>query len=140
MHVQHTTNAKYTKYLHLGNEILLEHKCNINQNKTKQGKCLLPLNICIFPITFSPYECAQGRISLPKNVHMSHLEMTKHTNILSPILSRIDKWIKRKGGKENKIWTRVKDDVWGVMCFSHAFFVGTFLANFSQARRKMHWS
>ena len=29
LHVQHTTNAKYTKYLHLGIKILLGHKCEV---------------------------------------------------------------------------------------------------------------
>ena len=29
LHVQHTTNAKYTKYLHLGIKILLRHKCEV---------------------------------------------------------------------------------------------------------------
>ena len=47
-----------------------------NKHKVKQGflikECLLPLNICISPMDFSPYECARGRISPPKNVHMSH--------------------------------------------------------------------
>ena len=29
LHIQHTTNAKYTKYLHLGIKILLWHKCEV---------------------------------------------------------------------------------------------------------------
>ena len=29
LHIQHTTNAKYTKYLHLGIKILLGHKCEV---------------------------------------------------------------------------------------------------------------
>ena len=29
LHVQHSTNAKYTKYLHLGYEILLGHKSEV---------------------------------------------------------------------------------------------------------------
>ena len=29
LHVQHTTNAKYTKYLHLGIKILLGHKSEV---------------------------------------------------------------------------------------------------------------
>ena len=29
LHVQHSTNAKYTKYFHLGNKILLGHKCEV---------------------------------------------------------------------------------------------------------------
>ena len=37
-------------------------------------------------MAFSPYECVRGQISPPKNVHMSHIEMTKHTGILSGIL------------------------------------------------------
>ena len=40
-------------------------------------KCLLPLSICISPMAFSPYECAQGRISPSKNMHKSYIEMTK---------------------------------------------------------------
>ena len=91
LHVQHLNNAKYTKYLHQRYKILLGYKCNIKQNKTKQGflikKCVLTLGIHISPMAFSPYKCAWGRISPPKNVHMSHIEMTKHTGILSSILS-----------------------------------------------------
>ena len=52
-----------------------------NKHKVKQGflikECLLPLDICIYPMDFSPYECARGRISPPKNVHKSHIEMMK---------------------------------------------------------------
>ena len=29
LHVQHTTNAKYTKYMHLGYKILLGYKCEV---------------------------------------------------------------------------------------------------------------
>ena len=29
LHVQYSTNAKYTKYLHLGIKILLWHKCEV---------------------------------------------------------------------------------------------------------------
>ena len=29
LHVQHTTNAKYTKYLHLGIKMILGHKCEV---------------------------------------------------------------------------------------------------------------
>ena len=29
LHVQHTTNAKYTKYMHLGYKILLVYKCEV---------------------------------------------------------------------------------------------------------------
>ena len=29
LHVQYTTNAKYTKYLHLGYKILLGYKCEV---------------------------------------------------------------------------------------------------------------
>ena len=36
---------------------------------------------------FSPYKCARDRISPPENVYMSHIEMTKHSGILSSILS-----------------------------------------------------
>ena len=39
------------------------------------------------PMAFFPYKCAQGRVSPPKNVHMSHIEMMKHTDILFGILS-----------------------------------------------------
>ena len=110
----HTTNAKYTKYMHLGT-ILPGHKCEVlktywhrtqstikhreNRHKVKQGflikEFLLPFDICISPMNFSPYECAQGRISPLKNVHISH-------KIFSPFLSRIDKWINRKEGKKRR--------------------------------------
>ena len=81
-----------------------------NKHKVKQGflikEFLLPFGICISPMTFSPYECARGRITPPKNVHMSHIEMMKHIGILSgihsPFLSRIDKTIKRKKGKKRR--------------------------------------
>ena len=40
-----------------------------NKHKVKQGflikECLLPLDICISSIDFSPYECARGRITPP---------------------------------------------------------------------------
>ena len=65
-------------------------------------KCLLPLGIYIYSMAFSPYECARGRISPPKSVRMSYIEMTKHTGIFSPFLSQIDKLIKRKGGGKKK--------------------------------------
>ena len=38
-------------------------------------------------MTFSPYECARGRISSLEIVHMSHIEMTKHFSIHFGILS-----------------------------------------------------
>ena len=57
-------------------------------------------------MAFSPYEYARGRITLPKSVHMSHIEMMIHTSILSgilsPFLSRIDKLIKRKKGMKRR--------------------------------------
>ena len=89
------------------------------KHKVKQGflikECFLPLDICISPMNFSPYECARCRITPPKNVHMSH-KMTKHTGILSGILSpfllRIDKWIKRKEGKKRRY--EQGQDAWGV--------------------------
>ena len=68
-------------------------------------------------MAFSPYECAQGRISHPKNVHMSHIEMTIYTSILSSILSLFvtnRQMNQEEGGKEEKIWTRLKDDAWDV--------------------------
>ena len=81
-----------------------------NKHIVKQGflikECFLPLGICISPMIFSPYECAQGRITPLKSVHMSHIEMTTQTcilfGILSPFLSRIDKKIKRKKGKKRR--------------------------------------
>ena len=81
-----------------------------NKHIVKQGflikECFLPLGICISPMIFSPYECARGRITPPKSVHMSHIEMTTQTcilsGILSPFLSRIDKTIKRKEGKKRR--------------------------------------
>ena len=58
-------------------------------------------------MVFSPYECAQGRISPPKNMHMSHIEMTKHTGILSGILSPLfvtnRQMNQEEGEKEKKI-------------------------------------
>ena len=75
-----------------------------------------PLSICISPMAFSPYECEWGRNFPPKNVHMSHIEMTKHTGILfgilSPFFSQIDKWIKRKEGKKRRY--EQGQDAWGV--------------------------
>ena len=57
-------------------------------------------------MTFSPYECAQGRITLPKSVHMNNIEMTIQTcilsSILSPFLSQIEKTTKRKEGKKRR--------------------------------------
>ena len=54
-----------------------------NKHKVKQTKlgflmkrCLLPIGICIFPMAFFSYKCARGKISPPKNVHMSHIKMT----------------------------------------------------------------
>ena len=76
-----------------------------NKHKVKQGflkKYFLLLGICISAMAFSPQKCTRGRISPPKNVHMSHIEMTKHIGILSPFLSRIDKWLKRKEGKKRR--------------------------------------
>ena len=81
-----------------------------NKHKVKQGflkkECLLPLGICISPMTFSLYECAQGRITPPKSVHISHIEMRIQTcilsSILSPFLSQIGKIIKRKEGKKRR--------------------------------------
>ena len=86
-----------------------------NKHKVKQGflikECLLPLDICISPMNFSPYECAQGRITPPKNVHMSH-KMTKYTDILSGIPSPFfvtnRQMNQEEGGKEKKIWTRTR--------------------------------
>ena len=37
-------------------------------------------------MTFSPYECARGRITPPKSVHMSHIEMMIQTCKLSGIV------------------------------------------------------
>ena len=96
-----------------------EKKQNVRQ--TKQGflikRCLPPLSICISPMAFSPYECAWGRISHPKNVHMSHIEMMIHSSILSstfPLFVMNRQTNQEEGGKEKKIWTMVKDDAWGV--------------------------
>ena len=71
-----------------------------------------PLSICISPMAFSPYKYAQVKISLPKNMHMSRMEMTIHFGILSPFLSRIDKWIKRNEGKKRRYEQGY--DAWGV--------------------------
>ena len=87
-----------------------------NKHKVKQGflikECLLPLGICISPMAFLPYECAWGRITPSKSVHMSHIEMMIQTCILSPFLSWIDKTIKRKERK--KIRYEQGYDAWGV--------------------------
>ena len=76
-----------------------------NKHKVKQGflikECLLPLDICISPMNFSLYECARGRLSPPKNVHMSH-------KIFSFFLSQIDKGIKRNEGKKMKLKRKKK--------------------------------
>ena len=40
LHVQHTTNAKYTKYLHLGIKILLGHKCEVLKTYYRHLKVL----------------------------------------------------------------------------------------------------
>ena len=48
---------------------------------------------------------------------MSHIEMTIYTSILSSILSLFvtnRQMNQEEGGKEEKIWTRLKDDAWGV--------------------------
>ena len=75
-----------------------------------------PPCICISPMTFSPYECAWVRITPLKSVHMSHIEMTIQTcilsGILSPFLSWIDKIIKRKKGKKRRYEQGY--DAWGV--------------------------
>ena len=63
-------------------------------------------------MAFSPYKCAWGRISPPKNVHMSHIEITIQTCILSPFLSQIDKTIKRNEGKKRRYEQGY--DAWGV--------------------------
>ena len=76
-----------------------------------------PLGICISPIAFSPYECARDIISSSKNVHMSHIEMTIHSSILSstfPLFVTNRQTNQEEGGKEKKIWTMVKDDAWGM--------------------------
>ena len=88
-----------------------ENKHKVKQDKTRfsQKRCLLPLRICISPMNVHGVEFLP-----PKNVHISHIVMMKHTGILSPFLSRIDKWIKRKEGKKKKIWIRLKDDAWRV--------------------------
>ena len=43
--------------------------------------------------------CMRNRISPPKDVHKSHIEMTKHSSILSPFLSGINKGSRRNEGK-----------------------------------------
>ena len=54
-------------------------------------------------MAFSPYECAQGRISPPKNVHMSHIEMTKHTGYTLPLFVTNRQMNQEEGGKEEKM-------------------------------------
>ena len=43
--------------------------------------------------------CMRNRISLPKNVHKSHIEMTKHSGILSRVYSPpfCQEWTKGQG-------------------------------------------
>ena len=61
-------------------------------------------------MAFSLYECARGRISLPKNVHMSHIKMTKTHWYTLPLFVMNRQMNQEEEGKENKIRTRVKDD------------------------------
>ena len=66
----------------------------------------------ISPLTdFSPYECAQGRISLFKNVHKSHIEMMKEYTL--PFCH--EETNESRGRWERKEdMTRIKNDAWGV--------------------------
>ena len=113
MHVQHINMMQWEQQSINTKPNSKHHKTTRKQTQSKTNKtrfsqkeCLLPLGICISPKAFSPYECAWGRIFPPKNVHMSHIEMTILTGILSgvpsPFLSRIDKWIKRNERKKEE--------------------------------------
>ena len=105
---QQNIDTKYNSKHHKGNK-----KTSIKKNKQDKvfllTQCLLPLGICISPMTFSPYECA---LTPPKSVHMSHIEMAIQTCILYLFLSRIDKTIKRKEGKKRRYEQGY--DAWGV--------------------------
>ena len=61
-------------------------------------------------MAFSPYECAQGRISPPKNVHMSHIKMTKTHRYTLPLFVMNRQMNQEEEGKENKKRTSKKDD------------------------------
>ena len=57
--------------------------------------------------------CTRNRISPPKDVYKSYIEMTKLSGILlecilSPFLTRIDKGVKEKKGQEMKVRPRRK--------------------------------
>ena len=83
-----------------------------NKHKEKQTKQSLLINSMSFPPWYMhlPYGislplqmCIRNRISPPKDVHKSHIKMTKYFGILSrvysPFLSGIDKGSRRKEGK-----------------------------------------
>ena len=119
MHVQHinmmrweqqSIDTKHNSKHHKQREN--KHKVKQNKIKLSQNKCLLSLGICISLMAFSPYECARGRITPAESVHMSHIEMTIQTCILSPFLSRIDKTIKRNEGKKRRYEQGY--DAWGM--------------------------
>ena len=58
-------------------------------------------------MTFSPYECARGRITPPKSVHMSHIEIMIQTCILLwytlPLFVTNRQDNQEEGGKEKNI-------------------------------------
>ena len=62
-------------------------------------------------MTFSSYECAWGRITPPKSVHMSHIEMTIQTCILFGILSPFFVTNRQNNQEE---WEKEKK-IWGMM-------------------------
>ena len=56
--------------------------------------------------------CTRNRISPPKDVYKSYIEMTKLSGILlecilSPFLTRIDKGVNEKRGQEMKVRTMI---------------------------------
>ena len=48
---------------------------------------------------FSPYKCARGRISPLKNVHMSHIKMTKTHWYTLPLFVMNRQMNQEEGGK-----------------------------------------
>ena len=66
-------------------------------------------------MAFSPYECAWGRISPPKNVHESYINDETHRYTPPPPFFVTNRQMKKEEErKEKKIWTRVKYDAWGM--------------------------
>ena len=102
MHVQHINTMRYYENNKAYQGTIKQQE---NKHKLKQG--FLKKRMSSPPwYMHLPYECAQGRITLPKSVHMNNIEMTIQTcilsSILSPFLSQIEKTTKRKEGKKRR--------------------------------------